>query len=218
MSPTILRILIIACFFLSGMTGLVYQTAWARILGLVFGNTVHAVSTVLTVFFAGLAIGAYALGVLADRWGDRWGKGSLALLYGLLEIGIALWGFAVPWLFRVVETLYLHRLHPLDHSLLTLTIVRFLLAFLILIVPTTLMGGTLPVLVKFFVRSIGEVGRGFGMLYFVNTLGAALGVALCGFVLFQVTGVTGAIHLTAFFNFLIGLSACLVARLALPAV
>ncbi len=78
------------CFFLSGMSGLIYEVVWTRMLTQIFGNTTHAVATVLTAFMGGLALGSYLFGLLADR-----GKNNF-LLYGILEAGVGLYGFLVP--------------------------------------------------------------------------------------------------------------------------
>ena len=98
-SPKILR-LVAACFFLSGATGLIYEVLWARMLGLVFGGTTLAVSTVLAAFMGGLALGS----ALAGRRGGQVKRPVRA--YGLLEIGIALYALAVPFLFSLVDNLY----------------------------------------------------------------------------------------------------------------
>src|SRR6185503_7645638 len=94
-SPKTLK-LVAACFFLSGATGLIYEVLWARMLGLVFGGTTLAVSTVLAAFMGGLALGS----AMAGRWGGRVTRPVRA--YGLLEIGIALYALAVPFLFALV--------------------------------------------------------------------------------------------------------------------
>src|ERR1044071_1766903 len=81
------------CFFFSGVAGLVYEVVWTRMLTQIFGNTTYAIATVLSAFMAGLAIGSYAFGRIADR-----GKNDF-LLYGLLEAGVGVYGFLVPLFF-----------------------------------------------------------------------------------------------------------------------
>ena len=81
------------CFFFSGAAGLIYQVVWTRMLTQIFGNTTYAIATVLSAFMAGLAIGSYWFGKIADR-----GKNDF-LLYGILEAGVGVYGFVVPWLF-----------------------------------------------------------------------------------------------------------------------
>src|SRR5215467_13723803 len=87
-------------FFLSGATGLVYEVIWVRLTGLVFGNTSQAISIVLAAFMAGLALGSWKLGQLADR-----SENSLRL-YGLLEISIGISAAAVPLIFRLLDGFY----------------------------------------------------------------------------------------------------------------
>ena len=89
-----------AVFFLSGATGLVYQVIWVRLMGLVYGNTSHAISIVLSAFMTGLALGSWKLGQMADRT-----KNPLRL-YGVLEIGIGISAGLVPLVFRLLNTIY----------------------------------------------------------------------------------------------------------------
>src|SRR2546421_1614011 len=136
--------MILVCFFASGTSGLVYQVVWVRELVLVFGATTFAVSTVLTAFMGGLALGSFYFGRRSE---------SLARplrLYGWLEIGIGMYGLAVPFIFAALPVIY----HPiwrwLQLSFFTLSLVRFLFAALVLILPTALMGATLPVLASYY--------------------------------------------------------------------
>jgi spermidine synthase len=142
------------CFFFSGTTGLIYEVLWTRILGLVFGHTVFAITTVLAAFMAGLGLGSYLLGGIADR------NAHPLRLYGFLEVGIGIYALITPFLFSRAEDIYipLHRTFGL--SFFAFSLLQFLLIFLILLIPTTLMGATLPVLSRFFVRSINVLGGG----------------------------------------------------------
>src|SRR5262245_13302592 len=156
-------------FFLSGATGLVYEVIWVRLTGLVFGNTSHAISVVLGSFMAGLALGSWWLGRKADR------VESPLRFYGLLEIGIGVSASQVPVAFGLLDTLYWALAPYLDNVPGGNGLVRFLTSFSILIVPTFLMGGTLPVLARFFTEAVQEVQRKVGVLYALNTFGAAFG-------------------------------------------
>jgi spermidine synthase len=156
-------------FFLSGATGLVYQVIWVRLTGLVFGNTSHAISVVLGAFMAGLALGSWWLGRRADRT-----KNALRF-YGLLEIGIGISAALIPFAFRSLDGIYWALTPSLENIPGGNGLVRFLTSFLILIVPTFLMGGTLPVLARFFTETVAEVQRKVGLLYSLNTFGAAFG-------------------------------------------
>ena len=135
---------VVACFFLSGATGLVYEVLWIRMLGLVFGHTVFAVTTVLTAFMAGLGLGSWTFGRLADR------HPRPLRLYGVLEIGVGLFCLMVPLLLPVVERAYLALARGLSLSFLTFSLAQFVLVLALLLLPTTLMGATLPVLSRLF--------------------------------------------------------------------
>src|SRR5215831_1474024 len=126
-------------FFLSGATGLVYEVIWVRLTGLVFGNTSHAISTVLGAFMAGLALGSWKLGQRADRTRNP------LRLYGLLEIGIGVSGALVPLVFRALDTLYWAVAPAVSSIPGGGGAIRFGTSFIVLVTPTFLMGGTLPV-------------------------------------------------------------------------
>lgn len=131
---------IFVCFFLSGATGLIYQVLWLRLLGLVFGHTVYAITTVLAAFMAGLALGSF---IFARRAAQIH---NLIRAYGLLEIGIGASCALIPVSLWRASYIYLglHQAVGLSYDAFSFT--QFLLVFSILLVPTTLMGGTLPVL------------------------------------------------------------------------
>jgi spermidine synthase len=170
------------CFFLSGATGLVYEVVWLRILGLVFGHTVHAITTVLAAFMAGLALGGVLLGRLVGR------MPNLVRAYGWLEIGIAVCCAAIPGVLAASAPLYLGLHHLLGLSPVAFGLVQFVIVFALLLVPTTLMGGTLPVLSQALARHGAPPGRTIGALYAANTFGAVLGVAVAGYVLIPALG------------------------------
>src|SRR5215470_9200403 len=153
---------VVACFFLSGATGLVYEVLWIRMLGLVFGHTVFAVTTVLTAFMAGLGLGSWMFGGLADR------QTRPLRLYGLLEIGIGLFCFAVPLLLPLVESVYRALARALGLSFLAFSLAQFALVLALLLPPTTLMGATLPILSRLFVHDARTLGRRVGFLYSLN--------------------------------------------------
>src|SRR5215510_11366577 len=163
------------CFIVSGATGLIYEVLWARMLGLVFGATTLAVSTVLAAFMGGLALGSALAGRLAARI-----QKPLST-YGLMEICIAIYALLVPFLFRWVDHVYVliwQQLHP---GYFAFSLWRFALSGLVLLVPTTLMGATLPVLAVAVVsvKDSNSVTR----LYACNLVGAILGTLVAGFVL-----------------------------------
>ncbi len=186
------------CFFLSGAAALVYEVVWMRMLGLVFGHTVFAITTVLAAFMAGLALGASLFGCVIDR------RGRPLRLYGLLEAGIGIYGLVVPTLLALAESVYLALYRSLNLSFFAFGLAQFGLVFLILLVPTTLMGASLPVLARFFVDRVEGLGRRVGDLYALNTFGAVVGSAAAGFFLLPAIGVKATTLLAVAVNLGIG--------------
>src|ERR671915_1413336 len=195
------------CFFFSGAAGLLYQVVWTRMLTQIFGNTTYAIATVLSAFMAGLAIGSYLFGQIADR-----GKNDF-LLYGILEAGVGIYGFLVPWIFAAAQKVYgpifgLNESYPFIFNL-----VLFFLSFVLLVFPTLLMGATLPVLSRFYVRSFAQFGRRVGDLYATNTLGAVIGCAAAGFLFIPTLGMRATVYLAATVNIVIAVVILIVDRI-----
>src|SRR5689334_22862145 len=189
------------CFFLSGATGLIYEVLWARMLGLVFGATTLAVSTVLAAFMGGLALGSALAGKVAARI-----RRPLST-YGWMEISIAIYALLVPLLFRGVDHVYAlvwQQLHPGNF---VFSLWRFALSGLVLLVPTTLMGATLPVLAVALVRSSTRDANSVTRLYACNLVGAIFGTLVAGFVLLPLLGVRTTIAVAAVLNVLVGVVA-----------
>jgi spermidine synthase len=194
------------CFVLSGATGLIYEVLWARMLGLVFGATTLAVSTVLAAFMGGLALGS----ALAARLAHRINKPVRT--YGLIELGIAVYALLVPLLFRWIDHVYAliwQQLHP---GYFAFSLWRFLLSGLVLLIPTTLMGATLPVLAAALIRSADHDTNSITRLYACNLAGAILGTLGAGFVLLPALGLRATIAIAALLNVLVGVIALLLQR------
>ncbi|MDH4228246.1 MAG: fused MFS/spermidine synthase [Nitrospirota bacterium] len=197
-------------FFFTGLSSLVYEVLWTRMLGHVVGNTTQAIGLVLAAFMAGLALGSAIAGRLADRRTDP------LRLYGILELGIALCALLIPASFGILTLIYVN-LHRVAGDFLPLVGgVRFVLAFLVLVVPTMLMGATLPVLSRFAVRRAGAAGSQLATLYGINTLGAMLGAGLTGFVLMRAFGISGTNFVAIGINIAVAAAALLLHRLAVP--
>lgn len=205
-SSRVILISVRLCFFLSGAAGLIYEIVWMRMLGLVFGHTVFAITTVLVAFMGGLALGASFFGRLIDR------RGRPLRVYGLLEAGIGLYALLVPALLALAELAYLGLHRSLGLSFFAFTLAQFALVFFILLVPTTLMGASLPLMAKFFVERVDGLGRKVGDLYALNTFGAVLGSAAAGFFLMPAIGVKATTALAAAANLGIGAWAVLADR------
>lgn len=172
--------LVAPIFFISGATGLVYETVWIRLFALNFGNTIQAMSTVLSVFLGGLALGAVLMRRVLD---DRRTAAEYLRLYGTIEILVGVWAALVPVLVGLTRPL-LATLYKDGHSApFFLLPGRALLGALLLLPATVLMGATLPLLAAWLGRSIPDAGRDLTGLYSVNLAGATCGALACGFVL-----------------------------------
>jgi spermidine synthase len=188
---------VLALFFLSGMTGLVYQVIWTRYLVFVFGSTTFATATVLTVFMGGLALGSFVAGRVADKIKNR------LLVYGILEGFIGAWALLAPILFNQSIPLYRAIWQHFHLSLMTFSLARFLVVSCILLPPTTAMGATLPLLARFVTDTLNVVGRRVGTLYSANTLGAVSGSLVAGFFLLPTIGLSATTEVAAAGNFLL---------------
>lgn len=193
--------LLLCCFFISGLTGLTYEILWTRMIVKIIGSAPFAVSIVLTVFMGGLGLGSFLAGRIVDRV-DKPLK--LVRIYGLLEIGIAVYGLALPLLLIFFKPIYAVIYNSLFQYFFTYSLFTFVGCALLLIVPVTFMGATLPVLSRFFVTSLSKVGTHVGRLYGLNTIGAAAGSLLCGFWLINTLGVWGALSFAILLNTFIG--------------
>ncbi len=207
-SSTIL--LIGLCFILSGATGLIYEVLWARMLGLVFGATTLAVSTVLAAFMGGLALGSALAGRLAARIRKPLGT------YGWMEIAIAVYALLVPFLFRWIDDVYALIWQQFQPGFFAFSLWRFLLSSLVLLVPTTLMGATLPVLAAALVHSSQRNSNSVARLYACNLAGAILGTLAAGFVLLPALGVRTTIAVAAVLNVIVGVVAIILQRRTRP--
>ncbi|MCB9849179.1 MAG: fused MFS/spermidine synthase [Phycisphaerales bacterium] len=190
-------------FLLSGMTALVYQVAWLRSLSLVFGASHDAISIVLAAFMGGMALGAYYFGRRT-----RTIRNPLRM-YALLELGIALVAALLPTLIRLADELYVSLAMRFDEMGWLVNLLRVLMAFCILLIPTTLMGGTLPALIEFCVSRRGQFARKLAGLYAVNTFGAVVGTVVAGFVLLPMFGLWHSQLIAVVVNVAVGLLALL---------
>jgi spermidine synthase len=203
--------LLLALFFLSGACGLVYQVVWLRNLSLVFGTTTFAVSAVISSFMAGLGLGSYLSGrFLAHR-------GRALRLFGTMEIGVGLYALALPGLLSVAEGSFTRAVGGLGVSVYGESLLKLGLSFVVLLLPTCLMGATLPLLAEHTVERFGHLGTRVGRLYALNTLGAAAGCFAAGFAVIPMLGVMGTTWAAAALNFTVGGVALLLGRERAPA-
>ncbi|HEX9829315.1 MAG TPA: fused MFS/spermidine synthase, partial [Bacteroidota bacterium] len=171
-------------FIVSGAAGLMYQIVWFKYLSLFLGNTTYAQTIVLASFMGGIAIGAALWGRRADR-----SKSPLAL-YAWLEIGIGVYCLAYPWILGYVKSLFISVVigAGLASDSEMVLFLKLLVSLVTLLPPTILMGGTLPVLVRFLSTRIEESGKNVAILYFLNSFGAVVGSLLGGFFFIPMIG------------------------------
>ena len=196
MQPLVLGIIYLI-FFLSGAAALTYEVLWVRYLSLVFGGSHLAVTTVLAVFMGGLALGSITIGKRAGTYR------KLLRLYGFLELGIAASALVFVALMRLYPIIYVP-LARISDSPVYLSIIRVTFAAVALIVPTTLMGGTLPVLSSFISNRAAGLGSRLSFLYGFNTIGAVVGASATGFFLLPHYTVSTTLSLAVLINVLAG--------------
>jgi spermidine synthase len=206
--------LIIVLFVLSGATGLVDQLCFAKYLSYVVGSTAHAVSAVLAAFMTGLALGAFLGGGFARR------VSRPLLAYGVLELVVALAVAVSPHAFQALAPLYASVARSAPESVPLLSVLRWLSALLIVIVPTTAMGATLPLLSRLLPAGATAATaprlreRRLGALYASNTAGGAIGALLAAYAILPVLGMDGTLRASACGSALIGLLAIYFGRAA----
>jgi spermidine synthase len=196
------RLLIYGCFFVSGAVSLVYQVAWVRMLSLFFGSDVYSAATTLSVFMGGLALGSWLASRLADR------STHPLILYGLCEILTSLFALAVPIVLEALHGAYkLVYVQSFETQPWLYHGFRVSVAAATLLAPTTLMGATLPLLVRALAHRLSELGRQAGELYAMNTLGALFGTIGAGFFMLPFFGVSLTVEITVCVGLIIGVVA-----------
>lgn len=165
-------LVILGTFFLSGIAGLLYQVVWTRYLALFLGHTSYAVVAVLAAFMGGLALGNAWLGAVADR------VRRPLLFYAGLELGIGLFALFFPVYYGLVEGVFLGVVRATQVEGAARLTVQFVCAAITILLPTVLMGATLPALTKFVTRSLAELRGKVAALYAINSTGAVVGIVL----------------------------------------
>ncbi len=200
-------VIIFFIFFLSGISGLIYETVWLRMLIRILGNTVYATTVILAAFMAGLALGSFLIGKYSDRIINR------LRFYSLLEMGVGLSAVLLLPVFYHLTPLYKFIYSLASGQRFILIAAQSLIMAALLMIPTCLMGGTLPILSS-FVNGLRDGGltRRIGLLYGCNTLGACMGVIGSGLFLIGSWGERETIYLGVFLNFLVSALAWLLAK------
>ena len=195
-----------SCIFVTGLVALVYEICWIRKASLAFGSATWALSAVLAVFFSGLALGSFVVGVYSSR------TVRPLRVYAWLEMGVGLSAILSPTLFQLTDSIYGSLYPHVLHSPALLTLTRLVMVTIVILPATTFMGGSLPLFCRQYVLQPQRISRGVGLLYGLNTLGAAVGSAVCGFWLIPRIGVDLSIYLAGGLNLLVGLIALRLAQ------
>ena len=184
----------------SGVAALIYQVTWFKHLSYFLGNSTYTQSLVLATYMGGLAIGAW-------WWGRKADKSAKSLrVFAFLEIGIALYCFFYYPIFEVLKSCFIDYVStndlPSDGGYTLF--VKLIISAAGILIPTILMGGTLPVLVKYFSARINQVGKNVAIFYFINSLGAVIGTLIAGFYLLQFFGLRNTTYIGAGMDLAIG--------------
>lgn len=190
--------LLLFVFFASGFLALVYEICWIRKASLVFGAATFALSCVLAVFFGGLALGSWWFGRVSHRCSRP------LRLYAILEWVVAVSVALSPAMFALADRIYGAAYENLVDRFALLTLVRCALLAVVMAPPTIAMGGTFPLMCRWFVRSRERVSGTVGGLFALNTLGACLGAAMCGLYLVPEIGVSSSIYIGSIVSGLLG--------------
>ena len=193
--------LMLGLFFCSGGTALVYEVVWSKFLSQMFGSTIYAQTVVLAAFMGGLALGNKLLG----RWADRAAQPLRA--YGFLEIAIGIYAFLFPALDALAGKLFVSVGSGILDQTFLLLAWKGLLSVALLLGPTVLMGGTLPLVAAWLQKFSADAGRRSALFYSLNSLGAVAGAALAGFWLVQNLGLVATLQITGLVNVVIGATA-----------
>ena len=188
-------------FFSSGFPALLYQIVWQRALFTIYGVNIESVTVIVTVFMLGLGLGSLAGGRLSTISGLR-----ALRAFGLIELSVGIFGATSLWIFHWAAHFTAGK--P--------TAVTGVVTFMLLLIPTLLMGSTLPLLVAHLVRRTANVGESVGALYAVNTFGSGVACVCAALFLMRMLGESGTVRLAASLNILVGISALLISRRGEP--
>ena len=189
---------ILILFGISGMAALVYEVTWIRPLSLVFGNTTYAVSTIIASFIFGLGMGSWIAGKYTDRIKNPF------KYFGFTQIGIGFYGILLLGIFGILPGLYLDIYHATWPQQELFTFIQIIISMALLLVPTALMGATLPLLLKTYSQDLLSIGKDVGKLDASNSFGAMVGTLAAGFLLIPLLGIQNSIVFAASINIVIG--------------
>jgi spermidine synthase/MFS family permease len=200
---------IIALFFvITGATGLVYQIVWFKYLALFLGNTTYAQMIVLSTFLGGLALGNYIFGRKADYYKNH------LMVYAILELFVGLYCILYPFISSLLGDAFISTAANFNYDgrNFVFNFLRFVSSAILLLLPTTAMGGTLPILSKYFVENLNNTRKDVATLYFLNSFGAVWGILIAGFQLIPGFGLQPTIIAAAIINIFVGICALIISR------
>ena len=177
-------------FLVSGFAALIYQVAWQRILFVAFGSDMESITIIVSAFMLGLGIGSLIGGILSDRFTQK-----TLIMFALIELSIGGYAIFSPYLMRVCG----------EYFVVSSEFVVIIANFILILIPTTLMGATLPVLAAHVARIWHSAGEATGHMYFFNTVGAIFGSFCTGFIFFRYFTLDQTIYFAATLNFLVAI-------------
>ncbi len=189
---------ILILFGISGMAALIYEVTWIRPLSLVFGNTTYAISTIIASFIFGLGMGSWIAGKYTDRIKNPF------KYFGFTQIGIGFYGILLLGIFGILPGVYLDIYHATWPHQELFTFIQIIISMSLLLIPTALMGATLPLLLKTYSQDLLSIGKDVGKLDASNSFGAMVGTLAAGFLLIPVLGIQNSIVFAASINIAIG--------------
>ena len=207
------RVWLLTIFILSGFAGLIYQSIWSHYLGLFLGHAAYAQALVLAIFMGGMAAGAAWIAQAGQRWRNliRW--------YAVIEAVIGVLGLLFHWIFGSVASFSYQWLIPALGEPWAINLARWVVAALLILPQTVLLGMTFPLMSGGLIRRFpGSDGHLLGGLYFTNSIGAAIGALTAVFVLLPWVGLPGAMVAAGILNFVVAALAWWLAREPEPVV
>ena len=207
MSPVVQRSILFSVFFLSGFTGLIYESLWSHYLKLFLGHAAYAQTLVLAIFMGGMALGAALASAVSGR------LRNLLAAYAIAEVCIGVFALVFHFLFAGLIDVSFALVIPGLGSPAAVDAYQWAITVLLLLPPSILLGTTFPLMSSAVIRRFpGREGRNLATLYFTNSLGAAAGALAASFVLIGWLGLPGTLQLAGILNLLIGAVAGALAR------
>jgi len=182
------------------MAALIYEIIWIRPLSLVFGSHIYAISTIISSFILGLAIGSWLAGKYADRISNP------LKYFAIFQIGIGAYGIFLIPIFAVLPGVYLEFYNWTFPNLYLFQFLQVVMSMAIITIPATLMGTTLPLMIKTYSQNFSEIGYDVGKLDASNSAGAVFGTLAAGFLMIPLLGIQVSVFITAIINITIGLT------------